>query len=132
MSTRSELYHCFGLGVVSVERTEFVGGATVFHCRHPKDRLRCPCCHSASVIRRGTVQRRLRLVPIGSRACWLDFEVQRLECRECGAVRQEKLPFAEPHKRYTRAYARYVVELSRLGTVRDVAAHLDVSWDLVA
>ena len=132
MSTRSELHHCFGLGTVEVLRTEFVGGETVFHCRHPPKRVRCPCCHGSSVIRRGTVSRRFRLVPTGSRQCWLEFEVQRLGCRECGAVRQEMLPFAKPRKRYTRAYARYVLELSRIATVKDVARHLGVSWDLLA
>jgi len=132
MSTRSELFHCFGLGTVELLRTDFVGGATVFHCRHEKKRLFCPCCHSSRLIRRGTIPRRFRLVPIGSRRSWLEFDIQRLECRECGAVRQESLTFAKPHKRYTRAFARYVVELSRMGTIRDVARHLGVGWDLVA
>lgn len=58
--------------------------------------------------------------------------LQRLECRECGAVRQEALSFAKRYKRYTRAFARYVLELSRIATVKDVARHLGVSWDLVA
>jgi len=132
MSTRSELYHCFGLGVVEVLRTDFSGGATVLHCRHPASRLRCACCYGSDVICRGTVRRRLRLVPVGSRRTWLEFELRRLECRGCGAVRQEKLSFAEPYKRYTRSFARYVLELSRLATIKDVATHLGVSWDLVA
>lgn len=132
MSTRSELYHCFGLGVVEVLSTEFTGGKTVFRCRHAKERLACAGCHSGDVIRRGTVTRPFRLVPIGSRPTWLEFEVQRLECRSCGQLRQERLPFAKPRRRYTTAFARYVLELSRLGTIKDVARHLGVSWDLVA
>ena len=132
MSTRSELYHCFGLGVVEVLRTEFAGGGTVFHCRSPAERLRCVCCHSSDVICRGTVIRRFRLVPTGSRRTWLEYKVQRLECRDCGVVRQERLAFAKPYKRYTRSFARYVLELSRLATIKDVAGHLGVSWDLVA
>lgn len=132
MSTRSELYHCFGLGVVEVLRTDFNGGETVFCCRTPASRLRCACCHGTDVIRRGTVTRRFRLVPIGSRRTWLEFEIQRLECRDCDAVRQEKLSFAKRYKRYTRAFSRYVLELSHLATIKDVAEHLGVSWDLVA
>jgi len=132
MSTRSELYHCFGLGVVEVLRTDFSGGATVFHCRSPASRLRCACCCGIDVICRGTVTRRFRLLPIGSRCTWLVFVLQRLECRECGTVRQEKLSFAKPYKRYTRAFARYVLDLSHLATIKDVASHLGVSWDLVA
>ena len=121
MSTRSELYHCFGLGVVEVLGTDFGHGETVFRCRHPKNRLRCACCHSGDVILRGTVTRRFRLVPIGSRQTWLEFTIQRLDCRSCGELRQERLPFAKPYKRYTRAFARYVLALSRIATVRDVA-----------
>ena len=132
MATRSELYHCFGLGVVEVLRTEFGNSETVFCCRTPASRLRCADCNGTDVICRGTVTRRFRLVPIGSRRTWLEFVLQRLECRDCGAVKQEALSFAKPYKRYTRAFARYVLELSHLATVKDVAKHLGVSWDLVA
>jgi len=36
MSTRSELHHCSGLGTVVLVRADFVGGTTVFYCRHEK------------------------------------------------------------------------------------------------
>ena len=39
--------------------------------------------------------------------------------------------FAEPRKSYTKAFARYVLELSASMTIRDVARHLGVGWDLV-
>jgi transposase len=42
-----------------------------------------------------------------------------------------KLGFAEPKKRYTRAFARYALELSRHMTILDVAEHLQVSWDTI-
>jgi transposase len=41
------------------------------------------------------------------------------------------LGFAHPRRSYTRAFAEYVLELSRLMTIQDVAVHLGVSWDLV-
>jgi len=132
MSTRSELYHCFGLGVVELLRIDYSGGETVYHCRHPVSRLCCARCHGGNVIRRGTVTRHFRLVPIGSRLTWLKFALQRLECRDCGALCQETLPFAKLYKRYTRAFARYVLDLSHIATIKDVARHLGVSWDLVA
>jgi transposase len=132
MSTRSELYHCFGLGTVELLRTDFVGGTTVFHCRHERKRLLCACCHGGRVIRRRTVSRRFRLVPVGCHPTWLEFDIQRLECRDCGTVRQERLTFASPRKRYTRAFARYVLELSHIGMIRDVARHVGVGRDLVA
>ena len=44
-------------------------------------------------------------------------------------VRQVKVAFADPRRSYTRAFERYALELSRRMTIRDVAAHLGVSWD---
>src|SRR6202011_4557444 len=32
---------------------------------------------------------------------------------------------------YTKAFARYALELSRLMTIQDVAQHLDISWDVI-
>ena len=131
MSTRSELYHCFGLGVVEVTRVDHIGGRMVFHARHPKERIACPVCGSGDVVCQGLVERPLRLPPIGSRRVDVCFAVQRVQCRVCDGVRQEHIPFAEPYKRYTRSFVRYVLELSRIATVKDVAKHLGVSWDLV-
>jgi hypothetical protein len=42
-----------------------------------------------------------------------------------------KVPFADPWRTYTHAFERYVLDLSRFGTMQDVADHLDVSWDIV-
>jgi transposase len=131
MSTRSELYHCFGLGVVEATGVRFDGGRTVYSARHPRDRIVCPICRSAEITCQGTVNRSFRMPSIGCREVLLDFSVQRVSCGDCGGVRQERLPFAEPFKRYTRSFARYVAELSHIGTVKAVAAHLGVSWDLV-
>jgi transposase len=46
-------------------------------------------------------------------------------------VRQVRLGLAEERRSYTRAFARYVLELSQLMTIKDVAEHLAVSWDIV-
>jgi transposase len=39
--------------------------------------------------------------------------------------------FADPRRRYTRGFARYVLELSRSMTIKDVADHLRTGWDTV-
>ena len=46
-------------------------------------------------------------------------------------VRQVEVPFADPRRSYTKAFERYALELSRRMTIRDVAAHLGVGWDLI-
>jgi transposase len=49
----------------------------------------------------------------------------------CGAVRQVKVPFADPRRSYTKSFERCVWELSRGMTIRDAARHLGVGWDLI-
>jgi transposase len=39
--------------------------------------------------------------------------------------------FADARRSYTKAFERYVLELSRRMCIRDVARHLQVSWDVV-
>jgi len=46
-------------------------------------------------------------------------------------VRQVKVRFADEKKRYTRAFARLVLDLSRYMTIQAVARYLGVGWDLV-
>jgi transposase len=46
-------------------------------------------------------------------------------------VRQVDISFADPWRSYTKYFERYVLELSRCMTIRDVARHLNVGWDLI-
>lgn len=41
------------------------------------------------------------------------------------------MSFAEPRRSYAKSFARYALELSRLMTIKDVAHHLGVSWDVI-
>jgi transposase len=130
MST-SLLYHAFGLVGYRQVRQDFLEGRVLITIEQPRERLRCPCCRSDEVWAQGGVPRTFRTLPIGGKVVNLHFKVPRVLCFECGAVRQVKLRFADPRKHYTRAFERYVLELSRLMTIQDVAQHLDVSWDTV-
>jgi transposase len=96
----------------------------------PED-CRCPVCGSRQVISRGYAQRRFRSLPIGPRPTAVILPIPRVECTACGAVRQVKVPFADPRRSYTKSFERYALELSRRMTIRDVAHHLDVGWDLI-
>ena len=59
------------------------------------------------------------------------FSIPRVECQACGLVRQVDVPFADPRRSYTKSFERYALELSRSMTIRDVAHHLNVGWDLI-
>jgi len=59
------------------------------------------------------------------------FFVPRVDCENCGELRQVKIQFADPRKSYSRCFERYVLGLSKVMTIQDVAQHLNVSWDLI-
>jgi transposase len=130
MST-SLLYHGFGIVGYRYVSQSFEEGQVTFRIEKPRERQRCSHCGSADVWNQGGVERTFRMVPIGSKPTFVKLKVPRVVCFDCGLVRQVKLGFADPKKRYTRAFERYVLELSRLMTIQDVAKHLDISWDTV-
>ena len=130
MST-SLLYHAFGIRGYKYVRTDYPDGQVIFNIRQESKTCRCPACGSTRVQSRGHVERRFRSLPIGSRTTAVVLPIPRVECRACGVVRQVEVPFADPRRTYTKAFERYALELSRRMTIRDVAAHLNVGWDLV-
>lgn len=70
-------------------------------------------------------------MPIGRKPVVIELPIQRIACVDCGAVRRPLIGFADERRSYTRKFERYVIELSRHMTIRDVARHLGVGWDLV-
>lgn len=130
MST-SLLYHGFGIRGYQYVKTEYEGGKVIFTVRQETDDLRCAGCGSRRVIRRGSRQRRFRCLPIGARPVQAVLDVARVGCMDCGAVRQVSVEFADERRSYTKAFERYALELSRRMTIRDVARHLQVSWDVI-
>lgn len=130
MST-SLLYHAFGLRGYRHVKTEYRQGAVWVTVTQPREKYRCAACGSSEVIRRGESRRTFRGLPIGRKRVYLVLGVPRVACRQCGIVRQVRVTFAEPRVSYTRAFERYVLELSRHMTILDVARHLGVSWDVV-
>ena len=130
MST-SLLYHAFGIRGYHYTRTDYQDGQTIFTIRQDPETCRCSACGSPQVQFRGRVERRFRMVPIGRRPSLVVLPIPRVECQACGVVRQVKIPFADPRRSYTSSFERYALELGRRMTIRDVALHLGVSWDVI-
>jgi transposase len=125
------LYHGFGLRGYMQVKMEFKEKRLVIVVKANQEDLRCPVCGSRRVVRRGTYRRRFRSVPVGAHPVRIEIDVPRVECQDCGAVRQVRVPFADERRSYTKMFERYVLDLSRHMTIRDVAGHLQVSWDMV-
>ena len=127
----SYLYHAFGVRHQECTKIEYKGNQNIHYIQTVGSKLCCSACGSHKVIRSGSNYRDIRCVPVGSRETILRMKVQRLECKECGMIRQEKLNFVTGKRAYTNKFARYVVSLSRIGTIKDVATFLHISWDTV-
>jgi transposase len=112
-------------------KTQYVKGEVVFMIELPRESYRCPLCASDDVIGRGQRPRRFRTVSIGGKPVYLALSIPRVECRCCGAIRQVKLGFADPRVSYSKAFQRYALELSQYMTIKDVAKHLGISWDVI-
>ena len=130
MST-SLLYHEFGIRGYRYQSTKYVAGEMVMRISQPLERCRCSACGSAQVAPRGHEERTFRSLPIGRKRTSVVLPIPRVECLDCGLVRQVVVDFAEPRRRHTKAFARYALELSRLTTIQNVAQHLEVSWDVI-
>ena len=129
--SKSLLYHGFGVRGYHYHRTDYREGTVTFTISQARESDRCSECASEDVIRRGGHDRRFRTLPIGGKPVYLAFRVPRVECRDCEAVRQVRIGFADERVSYTRAFERYALELSRYMTIKDVACHLQISWDVI-
>jgi transposase len=125
------LYQAFGLRDYRVVRTAREGESLALHLEQDPEQDRCSACGSDNVIRRGSVERTFRTVPLGNRPVDLHLPVPRLGCGDCGLVRQAALRIAQPLRRFTHAFERYALDLLAHMTIKAVAEHLRVGWDAI-
>ena len=129
MST-SLLYHAWGVRGYVYQHCDFVNGGIIFYLNQEKD-FRCARCGCRRVIRRGTVTRHFKSLPVGGKPVTLVLPVQRVACSNCAALGQVEVAFAEARRSYTKSFERYAVDLCRMATIDDVARRLGVSWDTI-
>ena len=120
MST-SFIYHAFHLIGYQYLSTKYCQGKVIISIQKNPSKQCCPDCKSSEFICRGKIHRLIKTLPIGKKTVFLDVTIQRIQCMICNCVKQEKLEFADPKKTYTRSFERYVLELSKLMTIQDVA-----------
>jgi transposase len=112
-------------------RTERENGVTTFVISQRRGHLTCPCCGTHKVERRGEVVRRFRVPPVGRRVIQVELAVARVRCFDCDVIRQVHVAFADENRHYSRSFERYVLELLKHMTIKAVAQHLQLGWDVV-
>jgi len=89
-----------------------------------------PLCHvcggpAATVHTKGR-SRFIRDLNLAAAQVWLQVEYRKIWCHTCGGVRVEQLSFADASRRVTHRLARYIYDLCKVMTVKEVAEHLDL------
>ena len=98
MGIQSLLYHGFGLKDQEYLKTTYEGGDIFFHIRTKSDKLRCCDCGSSNVVMKGKQSRKFKTLSIGLKPVFLIADVQRLQCKDCGCLKQEKLSYVDEKK----------------------------------
>ncbi|WP_302119552.1 ISL3 family transposase [Allorhodopirellula heiligendammensis] len=125
------LYQSFGIRGFQQTRIEFSKGVTRFYVQPSEKAIYCPSCDSRNVIRRELRQREFRASPIGLKRTVVVASSPRVQCNDCGAVRQIQIEFAAARRSYTKGWGKYALQLTRSMTRKDVADLLGVTWDVI-
>jgi|SRR5277367_217714 len=99
--------------------------------RLQNERQVCANCGGHNVIFIGNNTRSFHLPPTGLKRATLCVQSRRNQCKECKATWWPQVPFADGKQRMTKSFVRYALELLRFGTIKDVADHLGISWDVI-
>ncbi|MGC2462916.1 MAG: ISL3 family transposase [Steroidobacteraceae bacterium] len=92
------------------------------------------CCGTCGTMHRSfydRTRREVRDLSSGPFRIYLDLEVRRVRCRQCAAVKRERLEFLADNPFYTERFAHYVGRRCRAATIKDIAEELDLDWDAV-
>jgi len=129
--TTSLLYHAYGISGVEHKSTKYAESQVVIAAEMTHNSIYCPNCRHYKGIFRGKKIRRFHLPPFGSKKCFLDLTLHRVECHNCHHLYWPVLPFMPGMKRMTRSFIRYALDLLQFGTIKDVANHVGMGWDAI-
>lgn len=129
MST-SLAYHTQGIIGFQHHSFKFSGGIAVQ--RLSRKEFRCPDCFSSAVKTYPYRTRRIQGMPYGTKPTYLEIDIHRIYCPQCGRIFVEELPFlSHPKARLTTALERTIIELRPEMTVRAISKHFQLDWRIV-
>src|ERR1017187_5607214 len=101
---------------------------------HPGTARKKTYCGTCGTMHRSfydRTRRQVRDLSSGAFRIYLDLEVRRVRCRQCAAVKRERLEFLADNPFYTERFAHYVGRRCRAATIKDIAEELHLDWDAV-
>lgn len=113
-----------------VEDVRFTDAAMVVSVRLSSAVLVCPCGR-VSRARYDRSRRRWRHLDFGRYRVLIEAEIRRVDCRGCGQVRSEWMPWARPGARHTRDFEDMAAWLVKRMSKTGVALLLRTTWETV-
>jgi transposase len=78
-----------------------------------------------------TSRRRWRHLDFGACQVWLEADIHRVDCRSCGRVRTEQVPWARPNARHTTEFEDVAAWLAQRMDKASIARLLRCFWEAV-
>ncbi|GIF75998.1 helix-turn-helix domain-containing protein [Asanoa siamensis] len=114
----------------SVHTVAFTDEGIVIGLRRRRRRLLCRC-GARTAARYDSSRRRWRHLDFGACRVWLGADIHRIDCRACGRVRTEQVPWARPNARHTNDFENIVGWLAQRMDKTSISRLLRCSWEAV-
>ena len=112
-----------------VASVDFTNDGVVVGLRRRQRRHLCPCGARAAGYDRS--RRRWRHLDLAACKLWLEADIWRVDCRSCGRVRTEDVPWARPGARLTRDLEDVIAWLAQRTDKTSICRLLRVAWETV-
>ena len=91
----------------------------------------CSRCHQPAPGYDRLPERRFEFIPLWGFFVFLLYAMRRVDCRRCGAVVVEEVPWAAGKRTLTRAYMLFLARWARRLSWKETAAAFRTSWEKV-
>lgn len=115
----------------SVCSVEFTAEGLILGLRRPRNRMFACRCGTKTWSSYDHSRRRWRHLNFGTTRVFLEADVYRLDCRGCGQVRTEQVPWARPGARHTCDFEDVIGWLAQRADKTTVAKMLGCAWETV-
>jgi len=113
----------------SVSDVEFGGEGVIVTVRPRRRRKRCAGCGTSRRLRvKDRRVKRWRHLDLGTSRCVIECELRRLDCRGCGELALEAVPWARARAPYTRDFEDLVAWLAQQMAKTPITRLLRIGW----
>ena len=130
--SKSVLFHTQGISGIRFKNWIWGNREAKASISQEPQQLKCSSCRSSKVTATGVSRRRIQGLQMGRLPFFIEVDMHRLKCHECGAFRMEELPFiSSSHAKITRQLERGIIQLREHMSISAVARYFQLDWKTV-